>query len=64
MADKNGFLAAIHAQAEAHPGRECWRNTSGRALTYGELWDASDELACRLRERGWTEFVAAHPDEV
>lgn len=51
MADKNGFLAAIHAQAEAHPGRECWRNTSGRALTYGELWDASDELACRLRER-------------
>lgn len=40
MADMNGFLAAIHAQAEAHPGRECWRNTSGRALTYGELWDA------------------------
>ena len=50
-ADPNGFLAAIRAQAEAHPGRECWRNTSGRAITYGQLWDASDELACLLHDR-------------
>ena len=51
MEDKNGFLAAIRAQAEAHPDRECWRNTSGRAITYRELWDASDNLACLLRRR-------------
>lgn len=49
--DTNGFLAAVRAQALAHPERECWRNTSGRAITYGELWDASDELACVIRER-------------
>ena len=51
MEDRNGFLAAIRAQAEAHPERECWRSTSGSAITYGELWDASDELACVLHDR-------------
>ena len=51
MRDGNGFLAAVEAQAAAHPERECWRNTSGRSITYSELWDASDELACLIRER-------------
>ena len=51
MKDKNGFLAAVRAQVEAHPERECWHATSGRSITYGELWDASDDLACLLRER-------------
>ena len=51
MTEGNGFLAAVRAQALAHPERECWRNTSGRSITYGELWDASDDLACVIRER-------------
>ena len=51
MVDANGFLAAVRAQAEAHADRVCWRNTSGRELTYGELWDVSDDLACVIRER-------------
>lgn len=47
---RNEFLASIYAQVQAHPQRVCWRATQGDALTYQELWDSSDELACSLHE--------------
>ena len=46
----NGFLDAVCRMAARYPDRTCVANTSGRSITYRELWDASDELACVLAE--------------
>lgn len=46
----NAFLEAVGKAATLRPESVAFVNTDGDQLTYGELWNASDELACRLRD--------------
>jgi D-alanine--poly(phosphoribitol) ligase subunit 1 len=48
----NGFLDAVHEQVEAHPDRIAFGDTDGEEITYRELWEGSDDLACDIRVAG------------
>ncbi|MCH3968196.1 MAG: AMP-binding protein [Atopobiaceae bacterium] len=47
---RNALLAAVEEQAHRTPDAIAWETSDGDLLTYGELWDASDDLACKLRD--------------
>lgn len=48
MAVTNHFLAAVEQQVQAHPRACAHRTSGGRAMTYAELWQASDLIAAAL----------------
>ena len=46
----NGFLDSVRKQAMNRPDAVAFSNSNGESLSYADLWDTSDRLACFIHD--------------